>query len=62
MLDILAGNKSTARDIALLNAGAAIYVAGITKNILEGVELAKDAVDSGNAHQKLEALVNNSHE
>ena len=62
MLDILAGNKSTARDIVLLNAGAAIYVAGITKDILEGVELAKDAVDSGKALQKLEALVNNSHE
>jgi len=62
MLDILAGNKSTARDIVLLNAGAAIYVSGITKDILEGVELAKDAVDSGNAHQKLEALINNSHE
>jgi anthranilate phosphoribosyltransferase len=41
------------RDAVLLNAGAALFVAGKTSSILEGWELAADLIDSGKAAQKL---------
>ncbi|GGN97716.1 anthranilate phosphoribosyltransferase [Haloarcula pellucida] len=45
------------RDIILANAGAAIYVAGVAETHTEGVELAREAIDSGAAAEKLEDLV-----
>ncbi|MFC6973836.1 anthranilate phosphoribosyltransferase [Halomicroarcula sp. GCM10025709] len=45
------------RDIILANAGAAIYVAGVADTHSEGVELAREAIDSGDAAAKLEDLV-----
>ncbi|MCM8770903.1 MAG: anthranilate phosphoribosyltransferase [Candidatus Omnitrophica bacterium] len=54
--DVLEGKKGPARDIVLLNAGAAIYVADKAKNILEGIEMAKESIDSGQALKKLELL------
>ncbi|MEO8601623.1 MAG: anthranilate phosphoribosyltransferase [bacterium] len=45
------------RDIALLNAGAALYVGGAAERIGAGVELARSAVDNGAAARKLEALI-----
>ncbi|WP_254274341.1 anthranilate phosphoribosyltransferase [Haloarcula marina] len=45
------------RDIILANAGAAIYVAGVAETHAEGVELAREAIESGAAAQKLEDLI-----
>ncbi|WP_336328328.1 anthranilate phosphoribosyltransferase [Halovenus sp. HT40] len=44
------------RDIILANAGAAIYIAGETDTIAEGVERARHGIDSGEAAAKLEEL------
>ncbi len=53
---ILAGEEGPARDVALLNAGAAIYVAGEATDIAAGVERAAGAIDSGAAAETLERL------
>jgi anthranilate phosphoribosyltransferase len=44
------------RDIILLNAGAAIYVAGETDSIEAGVDRAREAIESGAAADRLDAL------
>jgi anthranilate phosphoribosyltransferase len=60
--DVLGGKKGRARDIILLNAGAAIYAADKTKaisirdGIREGMELARESIDGGKALHKLELL------
>lgn len=61
ILDVLggkasAGTQSAARDIVLLNAGAAIYVAGLQANIHMGIAHAAQVIDSGQALAKLNAL------
>jgi len=54
---ILEGEVGGARrDIILLNAGAAVYVAGETDSIEAGVERARRAIESGAAATKLDAL------
>ena len=62
ILDVLdgkasAGTQSAARDIVLLNAGAAIYVAGLQASIHAGVTHAAQVIDSGVAKQKLDELI-----
>jgi len=54
---ILAGEPGPARDLAVLNAGAAIYAGGRADSIADGVRLAQEAVDSGAAARTLEAYV-----
>jgi anthranilate phosphoribosyltransferase len=54
--DILSGKMGPKRDIVLLNAGAAIFLAGRTKSLREGAALAADSIDSMEAMKKLEAL------
>ena len=56
ILSVLAGEKSAARDIVLMNAGAAIYVAGIAANLQAGIHKAAEVIDSGQALEKLNAL------
>jgi len=46
-----------ALDIVLLNAGAAIYAAGITKNLQDGIEKARECIANGGAKAKLVALI-----
>lgn len=53
----LAGSHEGARDIVCLNAGAAIYVAGLCADLKAGVEMAQDAIGSGLARQKLKEFV-----
>ncbi|HSH14664.1 MAG TPA: anthranilate phosphoribosyltransferase, partial [Verrucomicrobiae bacterium] len=54
---LLAGeDRGPRRDAVLLNAGAAFFVAGRTKSIVEGWELAAGQIDSGSAAQKLKTL------
>ncbi|MCL2303900.1 MAG: anthranilate phosphoribosyltransferase [Planctomycetaceae bacterium] len=45
------------RNIVLLNAGAAIFCAGVAKTIEEGIRLAGDSIDSGAALDKLNRLM-----
>jgi anthranilate phosphoribosyltransferase len=59
---VLADTPGPARDIVLLNAGAAIYAAGLAASLELGVEKARAVISSGVAHQKLEALVGVSNE
>ena len=44
------------RDIVLANAGAAIYVAGAADSLADGVDAARESIDSGAAAQQLAAL------
>lgn len=55
-----AGQPGAAADIIALNAGAAIYVAGLTKSWLEGVSKAKEVLRNGQAEQTLQRLVKQS--
>jgi anthranilate phosphoribosyltransferase len=54
---ILAGEPGPARDLALLNAGAAVYAAGRAASLRDGVASAAEAVDSGSAASSLERFV-----
>jgi len=51
--EVLSGAKGPKRDIVLLNAGAALYVAGLAGSIKEGAALAATAIDSGKAAKTL---------
>jgi len=53
---ILSGVTGPARDIVLLNAGATLYVAGQTRSIADGIEQARQSIDSGNALMKIQEL------
>jgi len=56
--DVLSGEETgAARDVVLLNAGAAIYVAEEAKTIEEGVRLAEASIGSGAAEKALEDFV-----
>ena len=44
------------RDAVLLNAGAALFVAGKVKSFTEGWDLAANLIDSGRATAQLKAL------
>ncbi|PKO46794.1 MAG: anthranilate phosphoribosyltransferase [Betaproteobacteria bacterium HGW-Betaproteobacteria-22] len=57
ILEVLSGKHGPARDIVLLNAGAAIYVAGIAPDMQAGIATAADMLDSGKAMQKLQQLI-----
>jgi anthranilate phosphoribosyltransferase len=62
ILDVLAGkrdnqNQRAARAIVLLNAGAAIYTAGLQANIYAGCRHAEKVIDSGAAKEKLMQLI-----
>jgi len=55
--DLLDGQSGAYRDIVLMNAGAALHVAGETNNYASAVHLAAKSIDSGAAKSKLDALV-----
>jgi anthranilate phosphoribosyltransferase len=56
--DVLAGEeRGAARDVILLNAGAAIHVSGRAGTIEEGVRLAKKSISEGTASKALEDFV-----
>jgi anthranilate phosphoribosyltransferase len=54
---VLAGAKNAYRDIAVLNAAAALVVAGKAQNLAEGARFAESALDSGKAAATLEKLI-----
>jgi anthranilate phosphoribosyltransferase len=54
---VLAGNPGPCRDAALINASPAIVVAGLASGFVEGVDLARRSIDSGEAAKVLEEAV-----
>jgi len=57
VLSALANEPGPVRDIVALNAGAAIYVAGLAPTLAGGVQKAAAAIASGSARKKLDAFV-----
>ncbi len=57
LIAVLKGAKGPFRDVSIFNAAAGLVVAGIAKDLSEGVGLAAEAVDSGAAKERLERLV-----
>jgi anthranilate phosphoribosyltransferase len=54
---VFAGEPGAARDIVVLNAGAAIYAADLADTLADGIKLAQMHIDNGNAQKKLDALI-----
>jgi anthranilate phosphoribosyltransferase len=57
ILEILKGARGAKRDITVLNAAAVFMIAGMAKDFDEGIELANQSIDSGEAFNKLERLI-----
>jgi anthranilate phosphoribosyltransferase len=57
ILDVLNGKPGAARDIVLMNAGAAIYVSGQAESLKAGIQKAAEVIDSGGALEKLNQLI-----
>ena len=56
--DILCGNEKGAKlDIVLINAAAALIVDGKARDLKEGIQIARDAILSGKAKEKLEQII-----
>ncbi len=51
---ILAGERGVRTDLALINAGAAIYAAGVAETLADGVQAARAAIEDGLAESTLE--------
>jgi anthranilate phosphoribosyltransferase len=62
LLAVLTGTKGPYRDIAVLNAAAALVVAGKAKELKDGVAQAAKSIDSGEAKGRLDRLVKVSNE
>ena len=55
--NVLEGEQGPKRDMVLLNGAAAFVASGLDKNFREGIERAKDSIDSGRAKEKLDSLI-----
>jgi anthranilate phosphoribosyltransferase len=62
MIEALSGVESAYRNAVLFNAAAGLIVAGKAQDLKEGVALAQQAIDSGQAHSKFKKLVDMSNE
>ncbi len=61
LLSVLEGrDRGAARAVVLLNAGAAIYVAGLAPDLRAGIAAAAESIDSGRALEKLRILIGES--
>jgi anthranilate phosphoribosyltransferase len=56
-LNLLEGGTGGKREITILNSGAAIYVSGKAESLSEGIEKARESIDSGEALKTLNKLV-----
>ena len=54
---VLDNQPGSARDIVLLNAGAAIYAANLSDSLQAGIETAQQVIENGAAREKLDSLV-----
>ena len=57
LLDALGNRHGVPHDIVCLNAGAALYTAGVVKSIASGIELARSTIASGAARARMDAFV-----
>jgi len=57
LLSVLSDETSASRDIVQMNSGAAIYVAGLSNTLEEGVSKANQVISSGAAQNKLDQLI-----
>ena len=57
LMDVLKGKKGPFRDVAIINAAAALVVADKAKDLKEGVALAAKSIDSGEAEGRLDRLI-----
>jgi len=57
LLAALENRHAIARDVVLLNAGAALYVAGLVGDLVDGIACARAAIDSGAARARVDAFV-----
>ncbi|MEO7127913.1 MAG: anthranilate phosphoribosyltransferase [Rhodoferax sp.] len=57
LMNVLENNHGAARDIVILNAGAALYAANVADSIKAGIEQARNAVESGAAMATLQKLI-----
>jgi len=57
MREVLEGRPGPARDVVLLNSGAALYAANVVGSIAEGITAARAAMESGAARAKVDQLV-----
>ncbi|MCS7215608.1 MAG: anthranilate phosphoribosyltransferase [Thermodesulfovibrio sp.] len=55
-LEILTGQKGHCRDMVLLNASAALLLVQKASDFMEGIDIAKEAIDSGKAYKKFEEI------
>jgi anthranilate phosphoribosyltransferase len=55
--DVLTGKQGATRDVVLLNAGAALFIAGVAGSLKDGAARAVEAIDSGAAAKTLERLI-----
>ncbi len=57
LIGVLDNQAGAAKDIVMLNAGAALYAANVAESMKAGIALARTAIESGAARRKLDALV-----
>jgi anthranilate phosphoribosyltransferase len=57
LLQVLRGRPGPPRDVVLFNSAAVFVAAKKVSNLGEGIEMARESIDSGKAMKKLEALV-----
>ncbi len=57
LVAVMKGERSPARDIIVMNGGAAVYVSGRAPTLKEGAKMAEEAIDSGKALQVLQRMV-----
>jgi anthranilate phosphoribosyltransferase len=57
LLDVLKGKRGPFRDVAVLNAAAALIVAGKAKDLKQGAALAAKSIESGEAEGRLDRLI-----
>ena len=57
LLGVLNNQPGAPKDIVILNAGVALYAANVAGTMGEGIALARQAIESGAAKAKLDALI-----
>ncbi|WP_440224651.1 anthranilate phosphoribosyltransferase [Dokdonella sp. MW10] len=62
VLEALDNREGVARDIVTLNAGAALYAAGVADSIADGIDKAREALASGAARERLDTFVRTTRE
>jgi anthranilate phosphoribosyltransferase len=57
LMGVLKGDKGPYRDIAMLNAAAALVVSGRAKDLKDGVAMAARSIETGEAEGRLDRLI-----